>query len=249
MTTGEDGGETVLALVDEHLDSIRAGLTDDEYELLLARLRALADAPPDDAKAVRRAFQGVRLCLLPLAYDHPAREAVDSVRFTGAAAVGPPAVLRTQALLARLAAGPPDPGSPGPGDPSGPGDPPAPQRAPDTAAIIAAAERRLLRAPALSAAEARARCGGATPPPELIRLAHPDLGERYPEFQFRSGGGPYGVVLEVNRVLLAHADPWGAADWWLGANAWLGGGPPAALLGVRPDGDLVDAALALVEAD
>ncbi|WP_225793848.1 hypothetical protein [Streptomyces aculeolatus] len=272
MTPGEDGGERILGLVEEHLDSIRAGLTDEEYALLLTRLRALADAPPDDARAVRRAFQGVRLCLLPLAWDHPARAAVDSVRFTGSAAAGPQAVLRSRALLARLAAGPPDPGPgdprdppapggtpatagapdpgrPGPGDPPGPGGPPAPQRAPDTAAIIAAAERRLLRAPALSAAEARARCGGATPPPELIRLAHPDLGERYPEFQFRSGGGPYGVVLEVNRVLLADADPWGAADWWLGANAWLGGGPPAALLGVRPDGDLVDAALALVEAD
>lgn len=249
MTPGEDGGERILGLVEEHLDSIRAGLTDEEYALLLTRLRALADAPPDDARAVRRAFQGVRLCLLPLAWDHPARAAVDSVRFTGSAAAGPQAVLRSRALLARLAAGPPDPGRPGPGDPPGPGGPPAPQRAPDTAAIIAAAERRLLRAPALSAAEARARCGGAAPPPELIRLAHPDLGERYPEFQFRSGGGPYGVVLEVNRVLLADADPWGAADWWLGANAWLGGSPPAALLGVRPDGDLVDAALALVEAD
>lgn len=50
-------------------------------------------------------------------------------------------------------------------------------------------------------------------------------------------------------MLLADADPWGAADWWLSGNAWLGGGPPAALLGIRPDRELVGAAVALVEGD
>ncbi|MGO4426969.1 hypothetical protein AB4Z54_51785, partial [Streptomyces sp. MCAF7] len=69
MTPGEDSGTRVLGLIGEHLDSIRAQLTDEQYQLLLTRLRALADTPPDDSRAVRRAFQAVRLCLLPLPFD------------------------------------------------------------------------------------------------------------------------------------------------------------------------------------
>ncbi|MEU2226579.1 hypothetical protein [Streptomyces sp. NPDC018347] len=232
MTPGDgaDGGTRVLGLIEEHLDGIRAHLTDEQYQLLLTRLRALAGTPPNDARAVRRALQGVRLCLVALPFDHPLRQAVDSVRLAGPASAGEPVVLRTRELLARLTAGPPPP--------------------PDTAAVIAAVEHRLRHAPALSATEVRARYRGSPPPPELIRLADPDHGDRYPEFQFPPGGGtPYEVVLEVNRVLLADADPWGAADWWLSGNAWLGGGPPAALLGVRPDRELVGAAVALVEGD
>ncbi|WP_420882484.1 hypothetical protein [Streptomyces barkulensis] len=107
----------------------------------------------------------------------------------------------------------------------------------------------LLRAPALSADEARARCAGAAPPPELIRLPDPELGDRYPRFQFAADGGtPHEVVLEVNRLLLADIDPWGAAAWWLSANTWLDG-TPAALLGRLPDRRLVEAAAALVEGD
>lgn len=230
MTPGEDSGTRVLGLIEEHLDSIRAALTDEQYQRLLTRLRALADTPPDDSRAVRRAFQAVRHCLVTLPFGHPVREALDSVRLAGTVPVSHPVVLRTWELLSRLTADPPPP--------------------PDTAAIIAAAEQRLLHAPALSAAEVRSRYRGSAPPPELIRFADPDLGDRYPEFQFKpEGGPPYEVVLEVNRVLLADADPWGAADWWLSGNAWLGGGPPADLLGLRPDRELVGAAVALVEGD
>lgn len=86
-------------------------------------------------------------------------------------------------------------------------------------------------------------------PPELIRFADPRGGERYPEFQFPEGcGSPYEVVIQVNRLLLADIDPWGAAAWWLSGNTWLGG-TPAALLGRLPDRELVGAAAALVEGD
>ncbi|GGV15341.1 hypothetical protein GCM10010260_63080 [Streptomyces filipinensis] len=106
----------------------------------------------------------------------------------------------------------------------------------------------LLRTPALSAGEARARCGGA-PPPELIRLPDARDVDRYPEFQFPAGGGtPYQVVLEVNRLLLAEIDPWGAASWWLSHNTWLGG-TPASLLGRLPDQRLVGAAHTLAEGE
>ncbi|MFF8959831.1 hypothetical protein [Streptomyces sp. NPDC014894] len=227
----DDSGAKVLDLVHVHLDSIRSQLTDEQFQLMRARLRELAATPPDNARSVRRAFQALRLSLVPLMFGHPVRQALDSFRLAGAASAGESAVLKSRDLLALLAEPPPPLG---------------------TAAVIAAVRRRLRRAPALSAAEVGARYGGSAPPPELIRfrVEAPGQGDRYPEFQFEPGGGaPYEVVLEVNRVLLADADPWGAADWWLSDNAWLGGGPPADLIGVRPDRDLVDAVVALVEGD
>ncbi|MFE6891251.1 hypothetical protein [Streptomyces sp. NPDC057694] len=228
MNPGDDGTE-VLDLIADHHDSVREHLTDEQYQDLLGRLRVLAETAPDDARAVRRAFQRIRLSLVALPYGHPVREALDSVRLVATPTAGQPVVRRTVELLARITAPPPPP---------------------DTAAIIAAVEQRLLGAPALTAAEVRGRYGGTEPPPELIRLADPERGDRYPEFQFGTAdGAPYRIVLEINGLLCADADPWGAADWWLSANAWLGGRRPAALLGDRSDGELLDAAHVLVEGD
>ncbi|MET8751778.1 hypothetical protein ABZW32_16995 [Streptomyces sp. NPDC004667] len=229
--------EPLLALIGEHLESIRAALDDEQHALLLARLTALAEAPPDDTMAVRRALQGVRLALRPLPFEHPVRGALDGARLV-AAAPGPAAVTEALALVGLMAAPEPAPAAPGPAPaatpPAGTGD----ERTPDP----------LLREPAFSAAEATARCGGA-PPPELIRLPDPPNGDRYPRFQFPAGGGtPHEVVLEVNRLLLADIDPRGAASWWLGGNTWLGG-TPASFLGRLPDHELVGAAGALVEGE
>ncbi|MEU7576645.1 hypothetical protein AB0B50_03450 [Streptomyces sp. NPDC041068] len=218
--------ERLLDLVGEHRESIRACLDDTQHELLVARVRVLADTPQDDNKAVRRAFQGVRLALLPLPFDHPVRLALDSERLAGAP-LGPPVVAEAHTLLVRLA------------DP-----PPAPD---DWTTIVTSARRRLLTSPSLSQDEARTRCGDPVPS-ELIRLQDPERGPRYPEFQFVRDGSPYAVVLEVNRLLLADIDPWGAAEWWLTGNTWLGG-PPASFLGRLPDERLTGAARALVEGD
>jgi hypothetical protein len=231
VNQGDSGAaQRLLALIGEHRDSIREAMDDEQHRLLLTRLTALAGTPPDDDRAVRRALQGVRLALLPLALDHPVREEMDSPRLV-AAPPGPSAVAGARELMTWLA--PPSP---------------APEPTPGPAAGTDAGQDELLRAPALSAAEARARCGGA-PPAELIRLADPRDGDRYPEFQFgAAGGSPYDVVLEVNRLLLADIDPWGAATWWLSGNTWLGG-TPARLLGRLPDHRLVGAATALVEGE
>ncbi|MFI2375503.1 hypothetical protein ACH5AO_10585 [Streptomyces sp. NPDC018964] len=233
---GRDGTERLLALIGEHRDTVRDALDDEQYALLLTRLAALGDAAPDDTRAVRRALQGVRLALLPLPLDHPVRLALDSVRLV-AAPPGPSTVAGARELMARLVLPEPTSGTDVTGDTGvtdGTGD---------------AAQDQLLSAPALSADEARARCGGTAPPPELIRLTDARGGDRYPEFQFGTGdGSPYEVVLEVNRVLLADIDPWGAAAWWLSGNTWLGG-TPASLLGRLPDRELVGAATALAEGD
>ncbi|MFI2205897.1 hypothetical protein ACH47Z_35020 [Streptomyces sp. NPDC020192] len=222
--------ERLLALIGAHLDSIREALDDEQYAELLTRLAALAGTAPDDDREVRRTFQRVRLALLELPLDHPVHEALDSVRLV-AAPPGPRAVTGAQDLLARLRLT-------------------SPPYRPEPQPVAPDPELDLLRqAPGLSAAEARARCGGP-PPPELIRIPDArDGGDRYPEFQFAAGDGtPYEVVLEVNRLLLAEIDPWGAAAWWLSANTWLGG-TPASLLGRLPDHRLFGAAGALAEGE
>lgn len=76
--------EPLLALIGEHRESIRAALDDEQQALLLTRLTALAEAPPDDTMAVRRALQGVRLALRPLPFEHPVRAALDGVRLVAA---------------------------------------------------------------------------------------------------------------------------------------------------------------------
>ncbi|MEU6671237.1 hypothetical protein [Streptomyces sp. NPDC046727] len=223
---GAGAAERLLALIGEHRDTIRQALDDTQYTLLLTRLTALAEVAPDDDRAVRRALQGVRLALLSLPHEHPVRQELESSRGT-LMLPGPGTVAGAQELTAwfRL----PSPVR----EPAYGGDP---------------EQDRLLSEPALSADEARLRCGGA-PPPELIRLRDPRDGDRYPEFQFAPAGGtPHGVVLEVNRLLLADIDPWGAAAWWFSGNTWLGGAP-AALLGRLPDQRLVGAARELAEGE
>ncbi|MFI1839544.1 hypothetical protein [Streptomyces olivaceoviridis] len=218
--------ERLLALIGAHRGTLHEALGDEQYTVLLARLTALAEAPADDDRAVRRALHGVRLVLLKLPPAHPVRGELDSPR--GAVTLpGPGAVAGARELMAWF-------GLPSPAR--------GPVYEPDPG------QERLLREPALSAPGARARCGGA-PPPELIRLRAPDGGDRYPEFQFAPDGGtPYGVVLEVNRLLLADIDPWGAAAWWFSGNSWLGG-TPAALLGRLPDHRLTGAARELAEGE
>ncbi|SOD82534.1 hypothetical protein [Streptomyces sp. Ag109_G2-15] len=252
-TSDGPGGlmEQLLALIGEHQDTIREALDDEEYATLLARLEALAATDADDDRAVRRACQGVRLALLRLPLDHPVYRALDSLRQV-AAPPEPTAVVGARELLALLMTLPtaPEPVYGTASDPaSGTAPEPAYGTAPEPAYGTAPEEDQLLLgAPALSADEARVRCGGA-PPPELIRLRDPRDGDRYPEFQFTEGSGtPREVVLEVNRLLLADIDPWGAAAWWLSGNTWLGG-TPASLLGRLPDHRLVGAATALVEGD
>ncbi|WP_251095211.1 hypothetical protein [Streptomyces sp. Caat 7-52] len=240
---GAGAAGRLLALIGEHRDTIRQSLDDTQYAVLLTRLTALAEAAPDDGRAVRKALQAVRQALLSLPHEHPVRRELSSPRLAVTLPPpGPATVAGAKELMAwfRLpspprapAHGPGSDRHPLPGEPAhGPGSD----------------RYRLLGEPALSADEARARCGGA-PPPELIRLRDPRDGDRYPRFQFEPAGGtPHGVVLEVNRLLLADIDPWGAAAWWFSGNTWLGG-TPASLLGRLPDHRLVGAARELAEGE
>ncbi|WP_329335302.1 hypothetical protein OG866_15950 [Streptomyces sp. NBC_00663] len=106
--------------------------------------------------------------------------------------------------------------------------------------VLGPVRERLLAEPALDA-ETLLRRGGAPFAPELIRL--PGVGGRLrlPRFQFSEDTLPWLVVLEVNALLAADRDPWGAADWWLSANAWLGT-TPVSLLGTEHDRQLPDVA-------
>ena len=78
---------------------------------------------------------------------------------------------------------------------------------------------------------------------QAAQLSPPGGPEQLPAFQFGLDGQPIPVVVTINRLLEAAADPWGVADWWLGRNAWLNG-IPADLLGQVDDALLVLAARA-----
>jgi hypothetical protein len=78
----------------------------------------------------------------------------------------------------------------------------------------------------------------------LIVLSGEDGRRRVPRFQFEAGTMPWQVVLEVNSVLGADVDPWGAADWWLSRTTWWDG-TPAGLLGRGRDPELLGAARTL----
>ncbi|TDC19994.1 hypothetical protein E1265_22850 [Streptomyces sp. 8K308] len=104
---------------------------------------------------------------------------------------------------------------------------------------------RLLATPMLNA-DATERWGAER---ELIRLPGPGGGARLPLFQFAPTAPstlpePRPRVLEVNRLLDARHDPWGAADWWLSPNAWLGmdAASPVHLLGTPDEARLPDLA-------
>ena len=111
--------------------------------------------------------------------------------------------------------------------------------------VLGPVRERLLAAPALDA-DTVLRRGGDPYAPELIRLPGAGGRPRLPQFQFSEGTLPWLVVLEVNTLLDAAHDPWGAADWWLSDNAWVGTAP-AALLGTGNDHRLADTARFLME--
>lgn len=111
--------------------------------------------------------------------------------------------------------------------------------------VLGPVRDRLLAAPALDA-DTVLRRGGDPYAPELIRLPGAGGRPQLPRFQFSEGTLPWLVVLEVNELLDAAHDPWGAADWWLSSNAWLGAAP-AGLLGTGEDRRLVDTVRFLME--
>jgi hypothetical protein len=102
---------------------------------------------------------------------------------------------------------------------------------------------RLTGVPRLTADELRA--AGITPSDSrLVRLPE---GDRLllPGFQFDTAGRPLAVALQVNALLDAANDPWGAACWWLLPHARLGMSP-AELIG-RDEPLLLAAARAVGE--
>lgn len=234
--------ERLLTLIDCHWATLRGALGDGQFALLRGRLTDLLGTDPDNRRAFMRALRGVQLALLQLPLDHPVRAALDGIRLAPQVSGtvvptegGRDVWDRLTVLLASASDRGVAPGDPAPNSHAAPGD-------------LSAADRAVLAAPALTAAEARERCGGP-PPPELIRLVDLQRGARYPEFQFEPRGGtPCEVVLRVNRVLLADIDPWGAAAWWFSGNTWLGGAP-SDLLGRTPEHRLVGAATALAEGE
>ncbi|MFD8790131.1 hypothetical protein, partial [Streptomyces vinaceus] len=113
--------------------------------------------------------------------------------------------------------------------------------------VLGEVRDRLLAAPALGDAEVL-EAGSDPYAPYLIRLPAPGGLIRLPVFQFTAGGRVRPAVREVNLLLGAAEDPWGAADWWLSPNAWLAGNSaPVALLGSPDEQRLAGTAAFLAE--
>jgi hypothetical protein len=109
-----------------------------------------------------------------------------------------------------------------------------PQRAADELA------GELLAAPAYTP-EDLLRRGVDAGHPHLIRLRRADGRFQLPAFQFGPDGTARALVLEVNELIGAGEDPWGAADWWLAPHNWLPL-PPASSLDIEPDETILRAA-------
>jgi hypothetical protein len=202
------------------------GRLDDEQRVVLAGL--LAEVLGDDVEVrAEAALEIMRLLARVLPRDHPVRAAfaAESDRYAGAALDWNPALRALSPHVPELR--------------------PLAGARQTPAEIQQGAERWLLAAPALDAAEVRRR--GADPQdPGLIRLSPPGAGTRLPAFQFRADGQPHPVVAAINLLLDAGEDPWGVADWWLGPNAWIGA-VPADVLGRLDDQILIEAARAVFE--
>ncbi|MGW6391438.1 hypothetical protein ACWFR1_13245 [Streptomyces sp. NPDC055103] len=266
MAFDPQGGSAFLAVAMEAIQRYWAEL----YALLDPAAREelaeiLEDAENDPVAAARDLRELIKPFTPP---DHPARIALTptGVRFRPTAGGPPPdatllpmlQALRADALsgespekpAATLDAPPPAPASASSDAPS----PASSYVPPPSSSYVAlpsslnddpyrpdADDAWLLAPPAVPAAEL-----GLTPEQErdLIALTYQDDVERVPSFQLdRESGTPYPVVTEINRLLSADEDPWGAADWWLGPNVWLDAAP-ATLLGTGADGALLAAARA-----
>ncbi|MER5709809.1 hypothetical protein ACIGW7_16815 [Streptomyces sp. NPDC053253] len=251
MAFDSQGGSAFLAVAVEAIQRYWAEL----YALLDPAAREelaeiLEDAENDPVAAARDLRELIKPFTPP---DHPARVALTptGVRFRPTAGGPPPdatllpmlRALRADALsgeTAAAAAAPPDAPAPGTSPTAFPSAPPATSRDDDPYRPDAD-DAWLLASPAVPATEL-----GLTPDQarDLIALTYQDDVERVPSFQLdRESGAPYPVVTEINRLLSADVDPWGAADWWLGSNVWLDAAP-ATLLGTGADGALLAAAQA-----
>jgi len=237
--------DPVMRAIAQHWDSVESHLTAQEAQRFRTLVERFAAATATARDRLRATEELADLLSPVLPADHPVRRAIadpDIVRSQLTMEPDEALVAELHQLLglefqwqanadARSAeADAPDPGHT---------DAPSPEE------IERDAMTRLAAAPALSLGDLRSR-GGDPGQQHLIRLDGRD-GPRFPLFQFDAAGRPYRLVLSINALLDADADPWGVADWWLGRHAWLGR-TPAESIGQVADDVLLATALAMVEA-
>ncbi|WP_215451931.1 DUF3168 domain-containing protein [Streptomyces sp. ATCC 21386] len=232
--------QLIAALVSEP-QSIREKLDPEDREQLDVLLDLVAEGGSEERlRGIARAVAAHLRAALP----GDEGRAV-SRRYTSSSLVRRPP---HDVLLDRFAPG----GTGLPGRAGLPGGTPEPTRgsrgAPPGAVRWASARERLLAEPALTETDLTELFGVAADQPGLIRLRAPAGPEQLPAFQFDGEGRPRPLVLAINAMLGAAADPWGVADWWLGPNPWLDA-VPATLLGTGLDDQLLAAASVVGEDD
>ncbi|MCC9707487.1 DUF3168 domain-containing protein [Streptomyces sp. MNU76] len=226
--------QLIAALVSEP-QSIREKLAPEDREQLDVLLDLVAEGGSEERlRGITRAVAAHLRAALP----GDEGRAV-SRRYTSSSIVRRPP---HDVLLDRFAPGGTDLPARGPEGPRGS------RGAPPGAVRWASARERLLAEPALTETDLTELFGVAADQPGLIRLRAAAGPEQLPAFQFDGEGRPRPLVLAINAMLGAAADPWGVADWWLGPNPWLDA-VPATLLGTGLDDQLLAAASVVGEDD
>jgi hypothetical protein len=237
----------VISVLAEHWADTLRYLEPGDAQRIAASIRRIEASQDDGLAAQAAAADLTGLLVARLPSGHPVRDVIAAGPRLVSAPPDWPRIVVALRGLPDLDAGSPDLSrSPG-GTPAGPPGGTAAGPAVDTPAGPPGdtgqdADAWVLAAPALTAQQVREH-GGDPDDDDLIRLSPADGREQLPAFQFGLDGRPIPVVVTINRLLEAAADPWGVADWWLGRNAWLNG-IPADLLGQVDDALLVLAARA-----
>ena len=221
----------VISVLAEHWADTLRYLEPGDAQRIAASIRRIEASQDDGLAAQAAAADLTGLLVARLPSGHPVRDVIAARTRLVSAPPDWPRIAIALRGLPDLDAGSPDlsraPGGTPAGPPGGTGQD---------------ADAWVLAAPALTAQQVREH-GGNPDDDDLIRLSPAGGREQLPAFQFGLDGQPIPVVITINRLLDAAADPWGVADWWLGRNAWLNG-IPADLLGQVDDALLVLAARA-----
>jgi hypothetical protein len=255
MTQPPYPDDPVLRALAEHWDSIMELADAEQQELIRGLVAGTVEPDPIEARVE---LQELLLDVLAQHAEHPVAEVLRTGTLLNTGRGAHDADLSLRRLRALVL--PPEAGRAGPDGPS-PGTtspdavplsgavPPGPAgRVADSWDVFDREVRtRLLALPAFIPGQLR---GLGTDPDMagLIRLAGQDQEIRLPAFQFTPTGRPWPVVLQVNDLLEAGRDPWGATCWWVDPHAGLLAAP-ADLLGSDRDDLLVEAASAVREED
>jgi hypothetical protein len=242
VTGQEQPHDPVLRVVADYWEGIRRYADPGQWQRLTDLIGGAAEEEADEARA---ALADELLDILPP--HHPASQLLRTgIMYSGDQPDRPEAEPADDLRrLSRLVLARPGPGWPEASAAASPATPAPVGAGAPVGDFDRQVQARLLALPSLSADDPRSRSIALDR--GLLRLPRPDGTAQLPAFQFGPSGAPWPVVREINELLDAADDPWGAACWWADPHERLGAAP-AGLLG-RDQDDLLRLAATTVGKD